>query len=124
MEGIERIKVLASEVKDEAVLEIVKYLISRTDMNDKYLNEEKSLKQMLDFIVNEAKKKAKNNMAMIKDDVVFKWAIHYWVEPNNELGLTSSNNEKDVEEKEEVVQAQPKKVAKKEWTAEGQLTLF
>ena len=93
-------------------------------MNDKYLNEEKSLKQMLDFIVNEAKKKAKNNMAMIKDDVVFKWAIHYWVEPNNELGLTSSNNEKNVEEEEEVVQAQPKKVAKKEWTAEGQLTLF
>lgn len=45
MEGIERIKVLASEVKDEAVLEIVKYLISRTDMNDKYLNEEKCLKQ-------------------------------------------------------------------------------
>ena len=69
MNGIERIKVLASEVKDEAVLEIVRYLISRTDMNDKYLNEEKSLKQMIDFILKEAKKKSENNMAMIKDEI-------------------------------------------------------
>ncbi len=124
MNGIERIKVLASEVKDEAVLEIVKYLISRTDMDDKYLNEEKSLKQMLDFIVNEAKKKAKNNMAMIKDDVVFKWAIHYWDEDNKDLDLSSSDNVKNIEKKEKVVQEKTNKVVKKDWTPEGQLTLF
>ena len=47
MEGIERIKILASEVKDTALLKIVDYLLSRKDMNDKYLNEEKSLKQMV-----------------------------------------------------------------------------
>ena len=68
MEGIERIKVLASEVKDEAVLEIVNYLISRSDMNEKYLNEEKSLKQMIDFIVGQAKKKAKNNEIEVIDN--------------------------------------------------------
>ncbi len=124
MEGIERIKVLASEVKDEAVLEIVKYLISRTDMDDKYLNEEKSLKQMIDFIVNEAKKKSKNNMAMIKDDVVFGWAIHYWDEDNKDLDLSSSDNVKNIEKKEKVVQEKTNKVVKKDWTPEGQLTLF
>lgn len=124
MNGIERIKVLASEVKDEAVLEIVKYLISRTDMNDKYLNEEKSLKQMIDFITNEAKKKSENNMAMIKDDVVFGWAIHYWDEDNKDLDLSSSDNVKNIEKKEKVVQEKTNKVVKKDWTPEGQLTLF
>lgn len=124
MNGIERIKVLASEVKDEAVLEIVKYLISRTDMNDKYLNEEKSLKQMIDFIANEAKKKSENNMAMIKDDVVFGWAIHYWDEDNKDLDLSSSDNVKNIEKKEKVVQEKTNKIVKKDWTPEGQLTLF
>ncbi len=124
MNGIERIKVLASEVKDEAVLEIVKYLISRTDMNDKYLNEEKSLKQMIDFILKEAKKKSENNMAMIKDDVVFGWAIHYWDEDNKDLDLSSSDNVKNIEKKEKVVQEKTNKVVKKDWTPEGQLTLF
>ncbi len=124
MEGIERIKVLASEVKDEAVLEIVKYLISRTDMNDKYLNEEKSLKQMIDFILKEAKKKSENNMAMIKDDVVFGWAIHYWDEDNKDLDLSSSDNVKNIEKKEKVVQEKTNKIVKKDWTPEGQLTLF
>lgn len=122
MEGIERIKVLASEIQDEAVMQIVNYLLSRIDMNDKYLNEEKSLKQMIDFIVNEAKKKAKNNMAIIKDDVVFSWAIHYWDETNKDLGLGSDKKEKIIE-KEEVVFESQKKI-KKEWTPEGQLTLF
>ena len=124
MNGIERIKVLASEVKDEAVLEIVKYLISRTDMNDKYLNEEKSLKQMIDFILKEAKKKSENNMAMIKDDVVFGWAIHYWDEDNKDLDLSSNDNVKNIEKKEKVVQEKTNKVVKKDWTPEGQLTLF
>lgn len=124
MNGIERIKVLASEVKDEAVLEIVRYLISRTDMNDKYLNEEKSLKQMIDFILKEAKKKSENNMAMIKDDVVFGWAIHYWDEDNKDLDLSSSGNVKNIEKKEKVVQEKTNKVVKKDWTPEGQLTLF
>ena len=40
MEGIERIKVLALEITDDALLEIIKYLTSREDMNHKYLNEE------------------------------------------------------------------------------------
>lgn len=124
MNGIERIKVLASEVKDEAVLEIVKYLISRTDMNDKYLNEEKSLKQMIDFILKEAKKKSENNMAMIKDDVVFGWAIHYWDEDNKDLDLSSSDNVKNIEKEEKVVQEKTNKIVKKDWTPEGQLTLF
>lgn len=123
MEGIERIKILASEIKDEALLEIVNYLISREDMNDKYLNEEKSLRQMIDFIMNEAKKKSKDNRAIVKDEVVFGWAIHYWDESNEELKLgkaTESNIEKATDSKK----IKKSKIKSKDWNPEGQLTLF
>lgn len=136
MEGIERIKVLASEIKDEALLEIIKYLTSREDMNEKYLNEEKSLKQMVEFIRNEAQKQAKNGMAMIKDEVVFGWAIHYFDESNEKLGLTQkkvsktektvqnvSKNEVEIPKIEQNKQTTVKSSINK-YTAEGQLTLF
>lgn len=117
MEGIERIKALASEIKDPALLKIVEYLLSREDMNDKYLNESKSLKKMVDFIKGQAKNKSKNGMAMIEDEVVYGWAIHYWDENNKDLDIK--------EEPEEVKEVKPiKKVQKKEWVAEGQLSLF
>ena len=87
MLGIERIKILGSEVKDKALLKVIEYLVSREDMNEKYLNEEKSLKQMVEYIKSEAKKQAVNGMAMIEDEEVYGWAIHYFDETNEKLGL-------------------------------------
>lgn len=129
-DGRERIKVLSSEVKDKAVLKIVEYLLSRKDMNDKYLNEEKSLKKMIDFIKSEARKKESNGIAMIEDEEVYSWAIHYWDETNENLNL--SKKEEKVEPKEtennddeEETNIVPKKKSKvNNWIAEGQLTLF
>lgn len=142
MDGIERIKVLSSEIKDEATLEIINHLLSRTDMNEKYLNEEKTLKQMIEFIKKEAQKKATDNMAMVNDDVVFGWAIHYWDETNEDLGLIK-NDKKENKPLNEIIDVQPNEIKikandikiitpdnevktlnKKEWVAEGQLTLF
>ena len=125
MEGIERIKQLSADIKDEALLEIINYLISREDMNEKYLNEEKSLKQMVSFIRNEAQKLAKDNMAMVKDDVVFGWAIHYFDETNEQLGLIgtkTSNEENEIDEQEDNKKViEPKKT---NYVSEGQLSLF
>ena len=44
---------MAKGQKDFVLLEIVKYLISRIDMNEKYLNEEKTLKGMATYIQGE-----------------------------------------------------------------------
>lgn len=130
MNGIERIRVLSSEIKDKALLKIIEYLLSREDMNEKYLNEDKSLKQMVDFIKSLAQKEAKNGMAMIEDEVVYGWAIHYWDESNESLKLEKAKIEKETEKEE------PEKIIKKptkkksttdtteKWKAEGQLTLF
>lgn len=128
MEGIERIKVLAADIKNKPLLKIIDYLLTRTDMNEKYLNEEKSLKQMVEFIRNSAKKQAQDGVAMIEDATVYNWAIHYWDESNEDLKLKTSN--KKLTEK---VEEQPiakiektiiKKKNKKDWVPEGQLSLF
>lgn len=143
MEGIERIKTLASEIKDEALLQIVNYLLTRKDMNDKYLNEEKSLKQMVEFIRRSAKEKSKGQgWIMIKDEEVYNYAIHYFDESNESLGLSTKRENKNVaavadtieneeqnktklQEKEiKVATIQEKNKKKKGWVPEGQLSLF
>lgn len=129
MEGIERIKVLSSEIQDEALLEIVNYLLSREDMDNKYLNENKSLKQMIDYIMEQARKLSKNNRAIVKDEVVFGWAIHYWDESNTKLGLKTDKNKEDSDDEEVDMSytSKPKEnkvQQEKKWQPEGQLTLF
>lgn len=123
MEGIERIRQLAKDIKDKPLLKIINYLISRDDMNDKYLNEEKSLKQMVEFIRENAEKQAKNGMAMIEDEVVYGWAIHYFDETNENLNLSKSNNSN---KKKSVATKQIDKTQnnKDKYSSEGQLTLF
>lgn len=117
MDGIERIKILGKDIKDEALLEIVNYLISREDMSEKYLNEEKTLSDMIGFIRTKAKEKSVNNMAIVKDEEVFGWAIHYFDESNEDLGI------KEEKERNNDV-AKVTKSYKKEWKSEGQLSLF
>lgn len=130
MEGLERIKVLASEIEDKDLLEIVNYLLTRTDMNEKYLNEEKSLKQMTQFINSEAKKEFEKKRTRgldgccVRNEVVFGWAIHYWDEPNEKLNLGKIIETKAIEKKEKIDSKENTKTTKKDWAPEGQLTLF
>lgn len=127
MEGIERIKALAAEIKDKALLKIIEYLTSREDMNDKYLNEEKTLKQMTEFIKEQAQKQSHDGMAMVEDEVVYGWAIHYFDETNDKLELsTKTTNETNTRNKSNEENKTTKKNIDKsqKWVAEGQLTLF
>lgn len=128
MEGIERIKILSKDVKDKALLKIVEYLISRKDMDEKYLNEEKSLKQMVEYINKTARKnadKAKSNMFFATDEEVFGWAIHYFDESNETLKLDKMKEISKEETKETIKKVEDKKVSsKKQWVSEGQLSLF
>lgn len=117
--GLERIKKLSAKVKDKAVLKIINYLLSREDMNEKYLNEEKSLTQMIEFIKAKAKEKATNGVAMIEDDEVYSWAIHYFDESNKDLKISKIKEDDEVkEEKKSTVKKN------RNWIPEGQLSLF
>ena len=133
MKGIERIKILSSDIKDEQLKSIIDYLLSRTDMNDKYLNEEKSLSQMIKFIMREANEKLKKvsisggSVAYATDEMVFGWAIHYWDESNSNLNLDNKKTEKEENDTNSPVMSglnKQKPGKKEELVSEGQLTLF
>lgn len=129
MEGLNRIRALAAEVKNKPLLKVVKYLLTREDMNEKYLNEEKTLKGMVSYIRSEARKLAEDGVAMIEDSTVYNWAIHYFDESNEDLKIsTVPVKEEKVEVKKEstkeVAKAPKEKSKSKEWIPEGQLSLF
>ncbi len=119
MEGYQRIKdfylEFKNENKDNALIKIVTYLMKQQNMNELYLKEEKNLKEMMQYIKDQAKEKAVNNVAVIEDNNVYEWAITYFTKSNEELGInkitpvkTTTNNTK---------------TTKKEDTDENQLEL-
>ena len=69
------------------ILKVAEYLLTREDMDEKYNNPEKTLMKMWDFIKEEARKKAENNVAVIPDEEVYSIAIHYFDESNEALGI-------------------------------------
>jgi hypothetical protein len=108
MEGIEKIKKLSQETKDENIKKVAEYLINREDMDEKYLNEEKNLTDMWSFITDEARKKAQNGCAVLEDKEVYGLAIHYFDETNDALGIKTSKKETKIEKKQEVQKEEKK----------------
>lgn len=124
LDGIERIKILAKEAKDKSLLKIIDYLLTRNDMNDKYLNEEKSLSQMIQYIKAEAKKRAINGVAVIEDEEVYNLAIHYFDEANSNLKINNNVDLKETKLSEKSVLKRNKEInKKKQYIPEGQLSL-
>lgn len=101
MEGIERIKNLAQEQKDSNIKRVAEYLINREDLNEKFLNEEKNLIDMWDYIKGQAKEKAVNGCAVIEDEDVYGLAVHYFDETNEALGIKTSKKETKASEKKQ-----------------------
>lgn len=94
MDGIKRIEKMAEGQKDKSLIKIVSYLISQTDMDQKFLNEEKDLKEMAEYIKGLARKKAVHGVAMIEDEIVYGWAKEYFMKSNKELGIKKYRIEK------------------------------
>lgn len=65
---------------------------------EKILNKNKSLKDCWEYIKSLARKEAKNGCAVIDDETVYGWAIHYFDE--NELTDWKSFSQKAKEEEE------------------------
>lgn len=89
-----------------------------------YAKESKNIKDCCTYITSRAKKEATGGCAVISDDEVFGWAVHYYDE--DDIKVEKSSNVKAIvstsaPKKVEVPKAKPK-VAKKENV--GQLSLF
>lgn len=96
MTGFERLKEQVKDQEDKALVQTVDYLLSREDMEQKYLNEEKTLEEMCSFIKNKAHKYMKSGWNYITDEVVYAWAIMYFSLPNSFLKIEKNENKKEV----------------------------
>lgn len=123
MNGIERLENQVLEMNDYNISTIFEFLKTRTDLYENFNNEEKSIKEMYEFIYNKARKLKKNNVAMVSDKVVYLWAITYFSKTNEELGLNKKEKPtKQVTEPQEKVIKQDKPEEKK--NEEAQISLF
>lgn len=115
MEGIERIKKLSQEQKDTNIKKVAEYLINREDLDEKFLNEEKNLKDMWEYIKKQAKEKAVNGCTVMDDEEVYGLAVHYFDETNEVLGIKASKKEtKETKQEENTKKIDSKEEQKEE----------
>lgn len=123
------------QAENEYIAVIGNYLIERAKTDQAVAGnlkkENKSLKRCFQFIIDEARKMQKGNCAMIKDDVVFGWAVHYYDEDDlsiDKVATPVKAPKKEVEKalvnENEEVKLEKKKAIKKKDILEDQLSLF
>lgn len=95
MTGFERLKEQVKDQEDKALLQTVDYLLSREDMEQKYLNPEKTIEEMAKFIHNKGIKYMKNGWNYITNEVVYAWAIMYFSLPNSFLKIEKKDTNND-----------------------------
>ena len=104
---------------DTSILNILDYLKKKSENDEvfksKLNNEKKNVEEMMQFIFGKAKAKANENVAIIQDNEVYGWAIHYFDEDNlvvknNEYKAKVSSTKKDkpVKEKKNEPKETPK----------------
>ena len=97
MNGFEKLKEQMEGQKDNALQEVVNYLLTRKDMENRYLNEEKSIEGMCDFIKEKGRKNAKNGWNFVSNEIVYAWAIMYYSLPNSLLQIKTQKTNEDKE---------------------------
>lgn len=120
MEGIERLQVEVLEMNDYNVSAIFDYLKTKENLYEKFNNKEKSIHQMYEFICDSAKRLQQKNVAMVRDQVVYIWAMTYFNKSNEELGLNKKNKEvvKTIKKQQEDEKVEEKKLE------DNQITIF
>ena len=77
-------KIQSQSMGNPVLLAIGDYLISFMKkeplFSQKVNNDKKSMKEMLDYVMSEAKKQAVNGAACLSDEVVYGLAVHYFDE--------------------------------------------
>lgn len=129
MNGFNRLREQIEEQEDTALRQVVDYLISREDMEQRYLNEEKDIKGMCTFIKGKGNAHSKNGWNFITNEVVFAWAVMYWSLPNtflkiNQPKATKTATTPSKTAKNNVVSIEKAKKTLEEKKQVEQLTLF
>ncbi len=133
MNGFERLKEQVKDQEDMALKETVDYLISREDLEQKYLNDEKTIEGMRSFIRSKGEKHSRNGWNYLKDEVVFAWAVMYWTLPDKFLKVNTPTKKTETKnattsqkenEKNNVVSLEKAKQGLEKKKEVAQLSLF
>lgn len=87
MKGVDRLKKLAEGQEDPPLLRVIEYLVNIDELDEMYLNVDKSLKGMVDYIKNQSKKLSKDGYCWVEDTTVYEWSVNYWSKSDEELGI-------------------------------------
>lgn len=110
-------KIQSQSKGNPVLLAIGDYLISFMKkeplFSQKVNNDKKSMKEMLDYVMSEAKKQAVNGAACLSDEVVYGLAVHYFDEADIKFtkvngAVTSNVINKPKEEPKPVIKVEPK----------------
>lgn len=126
MTGIERMKEEVKDQNDVALNEVVNYLVSRKDMESKFLKEEKSLKGMRNYIRQKGEAHSKDGWNFIINEVVYAWAIMYFSLPNEFLKIDTAKKAPEIKtsKKDNIVLLDKVKEKHNMKKSTEQLTLF
>lgn len=106
MNGFDRLKEEIDGQEDKALIQTVNYLLTRDDLNEKFLNKEKSVEGMAKFIRDKGTKLCKNGWNYITNEVVYAWAVMYYSLPNSFLKIVENKkvqNEKNLPQKLKII---------------------
>lgn len=108
---------------------IANYLLNRIETDEclkaKLEETNKTLKGCVEYIKEEARKEAEDNVAIIEDSQVYEWAVHYFLEDSldSEPKAKSSKKKNDEQEKQSTPKvSKPKKDIKEK--LDEQLSVF
>lgn len=93
MNGFDKLKEQMKGKINPALIETVEYLLTRDDLQEKYLNEEKSVDEMEEFITKKGRSHLHNGWNYITNEVVFAWAVMYYSFPNSFLKISKKGNQ-------------------------------
>lgn len=133
MNGFERLKEQIEGQEDLALRQVVEHLLTMTHMEQNYLKDEKTLEGMCNFIKEKAQKHAKNGWNFITNEIVYAWATMYFSLPNEYLKINNTPKEaklkitkdnKDLQQKNNVVSIEKAKKELEEKKKTEQLSLF
>lgn len=108
---------------------IANYLLNRIETDEclkaKLEETNKTLKGCVEYIKEEARKEAEDNVAIIEDSQVYEWAVHYFLEDSldSEQKAKPSKKKNDEQEKQSTPKvSKPKKDIKEK--LDEQLSVF
>ena len=97
--NLESLKKLANKYAQA----IANYLLGRIETDEclrtKIEETNKTLKGCVDYVKSEAKKQAEDGVAMIEDNQVYDWCVHYFLEDNLDFKPKAKENKEDKKEK-------------------------